>query len=379
MDFARTHYDLIGRSKIWYTISIILVSISLIAMIKNMVTIGFPFVRGIDFTGGSIIALRYDDWDSSKDIPQFIQEVKILVGKYSEKSPEAQVTRLTAEETESGKPGLLIQIRADKSLIANQDAQKNLFDELRGVAGDFEVVELSEVGAIVGKELAYNAILGVAIGLFLILIYIAVRVSLDFSICAIIALFHDLIILCGVYAVFNIEINSPFVAVLLTVVGYSINDTIIIYDRIRENLKVKKHLPFDTLVNVSLLETMMRSINTIGTTVAAIVALLIFGGMSIRTFMVGLGIGILVGGYSSIFVAAPLIVSWRMRGKKAVRITEPALDARSIVLEDDEEEAMTPGASAEVSEAEVEPITISGTPAQAAARRKAPKRRKRRH
>ncbi len=378
MDFARTHYDLIGRSKLWYAISLTLVAISLIAMIKNMVTIGFPFVRGIDFTGGSIIALRYDDWDSSKDIPQFIQEVKILVGKYSEKSPEAQVTRLTAEETKSGKPGLLIQIRADKSLIANQEAQKNLFEELRGLAGDFEVVELSEVGAVMGKELAYNAILGVAIGLFLILIYIAVRVSLDFSICAIIALFHDLIILCGVYAVFNIEINSPFVAVLLTVVGYSINDTIIIYDRIRENLKVKKHLPFDRLVNESLLETMMRSINTIGTTVAAIAALLIFGGMSLRTFMVGLGVGILVGGYSSIFVAAPLIVSWRMRGKQAVRITEAALDARSIVLEDDEEEA-APGASAAESEAEVEPITVSGTPAQAAARRKAPKRRKRRH
>jgi preprotein translocase subunit SecF len=133
---------------------------------------------------------------------------------------------------------------------------------------------------------------------------------------------HDILVVTGVFAVFNMEVNSAFVAIILTVVGYSVNDTIVIYDRIRENMNVKRHLPFDRLVNVSLVETLTRSINTGLCTILAIVALLIFGGASIRTFMIGIAVGIFTGTYSSIFIASMLVVSWRSRGKGTIIIEE---------------------------------------------------------
>jgi preprotein translocase subunit SecF len=222
----------------------------------------------------------------------------------------------------AGQKNLLLIIRADASLIATKEAQANLYNEIRQEGGDFKVVEESEVGALMGRELTNKAIWGVIIGNFLILLYITFRLSFDFAVFAIVALIHDILVVLGVFALFNMEVNSSFVAIILTVVGYSVNDTIIIYDRIRENMTIKRHLPFDKLVNVSLNETLARSINTTLTTVLAITALLVFGGASIRTFMIGLAVGISTGAYSSIFIAAMMIVSWRLRGKGSVIIEE---------------------------------------------------------
>ncbi len=217
------------------------------------------------------------------------------------------------------------------------------------------------------------------IGLILILGYITIRLSFDFAVFAVIALFHDVLILVGVYALFNIEINSPFAAVLLTVVGYSINDTIVIYDRIRENMKVKRHLRFDRLVNQSLLETMARSINTSATTLLAIIALLVFGGVSLRTFMLGLGVGVLTGTYSSIFVASLLLVSWRMRGKAPEKVAVDGRDATAIIGEDEEAlPDLSAGEDVEEEEENVEPIRVTAEPKKKKPKRRKPKRRHRR-
>jgi preprotein translocase subunit SecF len=221
-----------------------------------------------------------------------------------------------------------------------------------------------------------KALQGVFIGLILILIYITVRLSFDFAVFAIVALLHDIIVLVGVYAVFGIEVNSPFVAVILTVVGYSINDTIIIYDRIRENMKVKRHLPFDKMVNQSLLETMARSINTSGTTILAILALLIFGGVSLRTFMLGLGVGIATGTYSSIFIASLLLVTWRQRGKESAAISGPRSDASKIIHDDDEEDELIDLVDEDKETHEV--IKVDRAPQAGQSKRAKPKRRKRR-
>jgi preprotein translocase subunit SecF len=376
MDFSRSKFDIVGRAKIWYTISIILIAFGIVGMVKNIVTDGFPLIRGIDFAGGSIIQLQFNNLPADLNTAQFAEDVKVVVAEYTERAPSVQSTDISAEDSGTGQPALLLQIRSDASLIDNEEAQDNIYDEIRAVGGDFTVLEESEVGAVIGKELTQRALWGVLLGLALILVYITVRLSFDFAIFAVVALFHDVLILVGVYALFNIEINSPFVAVLLTVVGYSINDTIIIYDRIRENMKVKRHLRFDVLVNQSLLETMARSINTSLTTILAIVALLVFGGISLRTFMMGLGVGIATGTYSSIFIAATLLVWWRMKGKKPVGIAEPVGGVTDLIHEADEELMDLGGGAEEEEEEAVEPITVREAPTKV--RKKRPKRRRRR-
>lgn len=376
MDFSRSKFDIIGRAKIWYTISIILIALGIFGMVKNLFTEGFPLIRGIDFAGGSIIQLQFDNWTGERSTAQFAQDVKLIVAEYTERAPSVQTTEISAEDSDTGQPALLIQIRSDASLIEQEEAQDNIYNEIRELGGDFTVLEESEVGAVIGKELTQRALWGVLLGLALILVYITIRLSFDFAIFAVVALFHDVLILTGVYALFNIEINSPFVAVLLTVVGYSINDTIIIYDRIRENMKVKRHLRFDVMVNQSLLETMARSINTSLTTILAILALLIFGGISLRTFMLGLGVGIATGTYSSIFIAATMLVWWRMKGRKPVGIAEPVGAVTDIIHEEDDDLMDFGSDEEEEDEETVEPITVRDTPK--TDKRKRPKRRRRR-
>ncbi|MFH1677000.1 MAG: protein translocase subunit SecF [bacterium] len=377
MDFSRSKIDIVGKSKIWYAISLVFIAIGIIGMVRNTMTTTnhFPLVLGIDFTGGSIIQMEVDNW--SGDTAQYAYDVKLLIAKYTEKAPTVQTSIIAASQSDSGNEQLLLQIRTDASLIENPDAQEHLYDDIRALGHDFIILEESEVGAVMGKELTIRAFQGVIVGLILILIYITVRLSFDFAVFAIVALIHDILILLGFYAIFRIEVNSQFVAILLTVVGYSINDTIIIYDRIRENLKVKRHLPFDKLVNTSLLETMARSINTSGTTLIAILALMILGGISLRTFMTGLFVGITTGTYSSIFIGALLLVNWRMRDKEKVIIEDVETPVRprkpAAMVEEPEYDEEEP------EDEQQELITL---PDQARDKSKSPgkaKRRRRRH
>jgi preprotein translocase subunit SecF len=329
MDFSKTNFNFVGRAKIWYTFSIILTGIGIIAMIWRTVETGYPLKRGIDFTGGSIISLEFDNWPADKTPVDFADQVTGFVSQYTQNQPQVQ-TSLSEDKTT-----LTLDIRADASLIGNKDSEANLFNQIKSAGGDFKVLEESEVGAVMGVELTKKALWGVLIGNFLILMYITFRLAFDFGLCAIVGLIHDILVVLTVFAIFNLEINSSFVAILLTVVGYSIQDTIIIYDRVRENMKVKRHLPFDKLVNVSLNETLTRSINTTLTIVLAILALLIFGGASIKIFMVGLAVGISTGAYSSIFICSPLIVTWRLRGKGSVVLTEKVRPEAVLDIDDD--------------------------------------------
>jgi len=385
MDFSKSKLDLIGKAKLWYTISIIVIALGLVGIVKNMATEGFPLIRGIDFAGGSILQIQYTDWDENRDTAQLGEDLVGIISEYTEKTPRVLTTLLTPEENGSESYGLLVQIRADASLLDDADiARRDEMDtRMRELGGEFDIIAETEVGAVIGKELASKAVQGVLVGLILILAYITFRLSFDFAAFAVIALFHDVLILVGMYALFGIEINSPFVAILLTVVGYSINDTIVIYDRIRENMKVKRHLPFDKIVNQSLLETLARSINTSATTLLAILALLIFGGESLRTFMVGLGIGVVAGTYSSIFVASMLLVSWRLKQKGVKRtLAADGPVVTGIMTGDDSDEDLIDLDGEQdddgIQREPVEPIKIDQPPKQGSPKRGKPKRRRRR-
>jgi preprotein translocase SecF subunit len=179
----------------------------------------------------------------------------------------------------------------------------------------FVVQRVEKVGPKVGKELVRDALLAVFWAMVLILFYIMWRFEFKFSVGAIAALMHDVIITIGVFSVLDIEISAPIIAAVLTIVGYSLNDTIVVYDRIRENLKAGKKVASELqeTVNRSINETLSRTVITSSTTLMVVTVLYFFGGEVLRTFALALIIGIFIGTYSSIFVASPIIVDWKTK------------------------------------------------------------------
>ena len=175
------------------------------------------------------------------------------------------------------------------------------------------VQRIEFVGPQVGAELRNQGILAVIYSLVFILLYIAVRFDFNFAPGAIVALVHDVLITLGVFAVFQIEFNLPVIAALLAIVGYSLNDTIVVYDRIRENIPLRRGLKLHDLVNVSLNQTLSRTVLTSGTTLLVVIALLVLGGPMIRAFSIALFVGVIVGTYSSIAIASPVYIALRER------------------------------------------------------------------
>lgn len=192
----------------------------------------------------------------------------------------------------------------------------------------FQVVKEDRVGPKIGEELKRDAVLAVLLSLVVILIYLGFRFKFVFAVGAVIALFHDVLITVGLYALLyglipglNLEIDLPVVAAFLTLVGYSINDTVIVFDRIRENMKIHKTMPLEELINRSINQTMSRTIITGFTTLLAVFVLFLLGGDVLRAFSFTLLFGIIIGTYSSIFVASALVVDYAQRTKKKVQFS----------------------------------------------------------
>lgn len=186
-------------------------------------------------------------------------------------------------------------------------------------------IQVDTVDPFVAQQTAHKAVWAILAAAAFIVIYVAIRFEFRFAIAGIIALLHDAFIVLSVFVLFRREIDLTFVAALLTIVGYSINDTIVIFDRIRENLKIDKPKDVESLrevVNKSLWQTMARSINTVFTVLVAAVILYFFGGVSIRNFTFALIIGLISGAYSSIFIASPIWVAWRSRSLPKKTVTD---------------------------------------------------------
>lgn len=299
-------WDVIGRRRVGYIVSVLLVIPAVFAVIQNAAVGRGALNWGIDFTGGAYFQFRLQRPGSVADI-------------------RAVVDRFTSGQS-------IIQT-ADRDVFVRTrplepDRKAALMAAMRQRFGGIEVLREDEVGPTIGQELRNTAIAGIVIGLILQLIYISVRFrSVRYALTMDLALLHDLLIVIGFFAVTRKEVDTAFVAVLLTVVGYSINDKIVLFDRIRENLAQRTREAFDRLVNRSLLESLVRSINTSVTVVLAIAAVYFFGGVTIRDFALGLTIGVLVSMYSSVFIAGGLLVDWNLRtARRAGRETGPAAE-----------------------------------------------------
>jgi len=323
--FRNTWIDFIGKRKIAYTISAILTVVCLVSIFTN----GFKY--GIDFTGGRNYVVRFDKEVKAEDIEQNLAKV---FATSDGKNSSVEAKTFGNDKQLKISTDYLID---DESLKADQTIEQKLFEGLKSnlptniTIQDFKsadnasvgIVSSEKVGPTVADDIKTHGILAVVAALGGIFIYILVRFrKWQFSLGAVVALFHDAVIILGAYSLlhrimpFNMEINQDFVAAILTVLGYSINDTVIIFDRIREYLREKKSITLAGLFDDSISSTLGRTFNTTFTVLLVILAIFIFGGDNLRGFMFALLIGIGFGAYSSIFIASAIAYDFLKSGKE---------------------------------------------------------------
>lgn len=375
--FEHLNVDWMGKRKIFYVVSTTLFLIGLL----NAVFRGFVF--GIDFKGGTEIVLQFDKAVTISQIradveklqlgnieiktfggetgvlvrtelqeipkniyPKVISDIqssidKILPGinkkivdstsnsvTFAFDNPDTTnilVDKLFAEGYQTGK---VSEGATNKQMIVRVGIadwiKQNLKNEVAG--NPFKVIKEDHVGPKIGKELKQDAVIAIFLSLVVILIYLAFRFKFIFAVGAVVALFHDVLITLGLYAALygiipglNLEIDLTVVAAFLTLIGYSINDTVIVFDRVRENMKVHKTMPLLELMNMSINRTMSRTILTGGTTFLSVFVLFLFGGEVLRAFAFTMAFGIITGTYSSIFVASALVLEYANRTKKKIQ------------------------------------------------------------
>ena len=280
------HIEIVKNSKRWVALSLVFIVISL----GSLLTKGLNY--GIDFSGGNLFQLKFEKPVTLKEINTALDKIGKDIHQFGGNGRKVQISE-----------GNEVLIRIQE--ITEKEKNK-FYDEIKEV-GKYEIVKEDKVGASVGKELKMSAVYSLAIGTVMIVAYITMRFEFMFAVAGILALLHDIIIAIGGISLLGYEIDTAFIAAVLTILGYSINDTIVVFDRIRETLRKKSDLTFGEILNKSVNQVMVRSLNTSITTLLAVVAILIFGGESLRTFITTLLIGIMAGTYSSIFIATPLI------------------------------------------------------------------------
>ena len=296
--------DIIGKKWWFFIFSALIIVPGVVSLFK------FGIRPAIDFTGGTLLEVKISE---SKAIPQKEDLKKIA----DEQQLEIASLADTSDKT------FLFRL---KPIDKNQS--KKLQDAISLKYGDVSEVRFETVGPSIGKETEQNAFKAVLIASFAIIIYVALAFrkihkpysSLKFGICAVIALLHDIFVIIGLFSIFGqlykVEVDSLFITALLTIMGFSVHDTIVVFDRIRENLKRMAGNSFAAIVNESIIQTMARSLSTSLTVLFTLLALLLFGGESTRWFIIALLIGVTSGTYSSVFNAAPLLVLWEEWGKK---------------------------------------------------------------
>ena len=255
-----------------------------------------PLNLSVDFKGGELLQLQFKQ-ELNKD------KLNNTLEGLEKDIPQLNARRLQYSE------GNTIVLRTEQL----QENQKALLKEkVKEQVGEFDVIKNDTVGPTIGKELAANALKALGIGAILIIIYVTIRFEFVYAIAGLIALLHDVIITAGLIALFRFEINTPFIAAILTILGYSINDTIVVFDRIRENEeKEGKNKDYGVIIDESINQVFVRSMYTSITTTISVLMLLLFGGETLRTFSMALFIGMIFGTYSSVFLASPLVYVMR--------------------------------------------------------------------
>ncbi|MBQ3508565.1 MAG: protein translocase subunit SecF [Peptococcaceae bacterium] len=280
--------SVIEKRKIWYIISVVILLAGMVSMLVQGLNLG------IDFVGGNKIAVQFEQ--------------------------QVDIADLRTALNENGLEGSKIQELDDGSFMLkttelNQAEQDSLMADLTSRFGELEIVSSSLVGPSVGAELKKNAVIALALAVLLMIAYISYRFELHFAIAGVIALFHDIFIVVAIFSILQLEVDSTFIAALLTIFGYSINDKIVVFDRIRENMGRVKKDQLSGIVDLSIRQSFTRSMNTSISTLILLLALLFLGGQTTRIFVLAMVIGVIAGTYSSLCIASPIWYEIKMHIK----------------------------------------------------------------
>lgn len=284
----KLHIDVINKCKLWYAISVVFLLAGLASLLFRGLNLG------IDFTGGNIMQLQFSQAVAAEDL-------RSVVSSYVEATPTIQAS-----------DNNVFLIRTEDM----QEEQSNqLLAQVRNELGSFEILRNERIGPVIGAELIANAWWALLLALALMLLYITIRFRFNFAVSAIVPLMHDALLVLGIFSILQVEVDSTFVAAILTVLGYSINSTIVIFDRIRENRELHPKQGFNDLINESINQTLGRSINTSVAVLLLVLCLFLFGGDTTKAFSLALVVGVIAGAYSSVFIAGSILSDLtRLRG-----------------------------------------------------------------
>ncbi len=297
---SNINIDFIGKRKLALIVSAILIFIS----VASLVVHGGPRY-GIDFAGGTLVQVQFERQTDASEINAALSELDLGTPVVQRFGDEMTEFLIRVEQTTGELEGVSVQIT---------NALENSYGE-----GQVEIRRVEMVGPQVGKDLRNKGLKAIFYAMLGILIYISWRFEFRFAVGAIVALLHDVLITLGMFSLFGKEIDLPIIAAFLAIIGYSLNDTIIVYDRIRENMGRYNKEGFMFILNRSVNETLSRTIITSGTTLLVVLSLFVLGGGVIHNFAFAMLVGILIGTYSSIFVASPLLLIWQQKMAKTAK------------------------------------------------------------
>ena len=299
-------FSVIKQRGIWWGISAIAVITGIAAMVISFTSLNAPIRPGLDFVGGTRLQIERDcDVPGNCDRPISIAEVRAVV-------EEQGLGNSTIQLLGSNKN--ILSVRT-KNL--DVDGRTNLQQAISNAIGAFDAktIQIDSVGPTIGKELFISGMLALIVAFFGIIAYLSVRFQFDYALFASVALFHDVVITAGIFAILGlvaqVEVDSLFLVALLTIIGFSVNDTVVIYDRIRETITKNSEQTINEIVDEAVNQTLGRSINTSITTLLPLIGIFLFGGETLKFFALALIIGFLLGAYSSIFIASTLLAWWR--------------------------------------------------------------------
>ncbi|MDG5813466.1 protein translocase subunit SecF [Chitinispirillales bacterium ANBcel5] len=295
--FKKTNWNFLGHRKLAVTISVILLAVTIVSFFTPGMNMS------IDFAGGTVVQMKFQEpvVDDIARVRSIVDDLGFGQAEIRTIGPvannEAQIT--VKEQAEDG-------TEVADAITAALQAEYS--------ENPFEVRSRENVGPRIGSELRRDTIIATVLALLAILIYVGIRFNLPFGVAAVVPLFHDVLITLGIFALLQIEISLPVFAALLTIVGYSLNDTIVIFDRIRENMKTSQRgKSFIDLINTSINQTISRTVITSLTTFVVVTSLYIVGSDAIKDFALALMIGVVAGTYSTLYVASPILLWWNKK------------------------------------------------------------------
>lgn len=296
----------------WWTLSLLVILAGIVAIAFSWQQFGAPIRPGLDFIGGTRLQVTRDCEMADCSVPIDPGQVRETVAAEGLENSIIQV---------EGNDGQSVSVRTRNLSVEAEASLKEALAETIGTL-DTQQTQIDSVGPVIGQQLFASGLLALLVSFAGIVIYLSLRFQFDYALLAIVALFHDVLITLGIFSwlglLLQYEANSLFIVALLTIVGFSVNDTVVIYDRIRENIKLDPDRHIDDLVDDSVNQTLARSINTTLTTVLTLAAIVLFGGETLKFFALALIVGFISGAYSSIFIASTLLAFWRERAGRAV-------------------------------------------------------------